>query len=752
MQRHRFDDKLRSSDPNTPSMRAPLPPQPQQGQVASVPVTTAEVDTDFPDSPLPNPSPHSSSVAVGHAMDFLQMRNAAWKFPTSLVFAPPPMKDSPNFTPRTGEELRYPNSTFPLSLRDQESSQVIGYECFLNESLQVLELHVVHDDGPLATRIAESINTILDTLATLETSKGIEWDRQVRAEKSPDTYVLTGTRTSPSLVPVLSARLDRFFSRQKSGLAPVVRASIVLILVLRYIFNLSRRKTTVVLAGVRDILRLAGVSADQLGEVPRDPRTALKRFNLDPVFRTYTICSDCYALYPISGTPMDCTFRPTPGDSPCGQHLLCSRERGHANAGDVGGEDSASNTEDEDDGEDIVVDGYYVPIKTYTHQSLTHWLGSMLCRSGIEDEIDNYDRLFAEKDKLEDIWDTSYLRNFPDTVNSCPGYDPELPTNCSGRFFTRRMGEAEYGRYAFTFSADSFNPSGNLAAKMSVSATGMYMVLLNLPPHLRHKTENIYFAGIIPGPGKPSNNQINHFVQLVADELGPLYAQEGVSFSRTAKYPNGRTCRGILVALVADALAARQLGGFGSVTSYHLCTLCKITRNDLENVQGPWVARGLGDHHADAVAWKNAESTKARNDLEKSNLVRWSPFLMLPYWNPILSTAIDSMHNLYLGLIKDHCRVIWGISTLSPGGDGELMPKTIHQRPTRQVMLHWVQIILNASDESSLREILCKRTVPIPFLWYICYDNGLRRDGDQYKLARRIASWACVFCFSTIVA
>jgi len=414
--------------------------------------------------------------------------------------------------------------------------------------------------------------------------------------------------------------------------------------------------------------------------------------------------------------------------------------------GDSGGEDDPDDdTENEDrDDNDIDADGRYVPIKTYTHQSLKHWLASMLCRPGIEDETDNYDRLFPEKDGFEDIWDTPYLRNFPDTVASGSGYDPELPSNCAGRFFTKHMGEAECGRYAFTFSADSFNPSGNLTAKMSVSATGMYMVLLNLPPHLRHKTENIYFAGIIPGPGKPSNDQMNHFVQLVVDELGPLYAREGVTFSRTAKYPNGRTCRGILVAIVADALAARQLGGFASVTSYYPCTLCKITKNDLENVQGPWMARELIDHYEDAVAWKNAGSIKAREGLEKKTLIRWSPFLMLPYWNPILSTVIDSMHNLYLGLIKDHCRVIWGICTSLPGGDGELMPKAIHPRPPCQTMTHWIQQILSASDENSLRETLCKRSVPIPVLWYICYDNGLRRDGDQYKMARRIASWVGV--------
>jgi hypothetical protein len=416
-----------------------------------------------------------------------------------------------------------------------------------------------------------------------------------------------------------------------------------------------------------------------------------------------------------------------------------SGDEGRGNETDSDSENEGSGDEDND----ANTHGY-VPIKTYTHQSLKYWLGSMLCRPGVEEETDDYDRIFAEKDEYEDIWDTSYLRNFPDSINSGSGYEPDLPPNDAERFFTKDMGEAGCGRYAFTFSSDSFNPSGNLTAKTSVSATGMYMVLLNLPPHLRHKPENIYFAGIIPGPGKPSNDQMNPFVQLVVDELGPLYAREGVTFSRTAKYPNGRTCRGILAALVADALAARQLGGFTSVTSYNPCTQCKITKNDLEDFQGPWLARTLEDHYKAAEDWKNAQSTKAREKLEKSNLVRWSPFLTLPYWNPIVSVVIDSMHNLYLGLVKDHCRVIWGISTSLRGGDGQLMPKTVHPRPSRETMSYWAENIRGATDGPLLLKNLCKKEVPLPVLWYVCYDNGLRRDGDQYRLARRITNWVSI--------
>lgn len=59
---------------------------------------------------------------------------------------------------------------------------------------------------------------------------------------------------------------------------PVVYASLILVLVLRFLFNLSRRRTDVVLAGLRGILRLANVPSEQLGNIPHDSRTVLQKF------------------------------------------------------------------------------------------------------------------------------------------------------------------------------------------------------------------------------------------------------------------------------------------------------------------------------------------------------------------------------------------------------------------------------------------------------------------------------------------
>lgn len=206
-QRHRFDDKLRPRRPGLPPMHAPSspqsppsvppvyappspppPPPPPQRRTVLVP---AEVDNphgpDVPESHL-----SSTSTSIERVVHYLHVRNAGWRFPASLVFATPPTEDSPDFTLRSLTELRYPNSTFRLSLRDEESAQVIGYECFLNETLQVLESYAPPEGDPLAARVTESINTTLDILVALEKHKGAEWDRQLRAQRSPDTFLLTG--------------------------------------------------------------------------------------------------------------------------------------------------------------------------------------------------------------------------------------------------------------------------------------------------------------------------------------------------------------------------------------------------------------------------------------------------------------------------------------------------------------------------------------------------------------------------------
>ncbi|KDQ50677.1 hypothetical protein JAAARDRAFT_101144, partial [Jaapia argillacea MUCL 33604] len=64
------------------------------------------------------------------------------------------------------------------------------------------------------------------------------------------------------------------------------------------------------------------------------------------------------------------------------------------------------------------------------------------------------------------------------------------------------------------------------------------MACLNFPPHLWYLHENMYLVGVIPGPNKPSINQINHAINLIMDDLLEFW-DPGVWFSRTAKYKLG---------------------------------------------------------------------------------------------------------------------------------------------------------------------------------------------------------------------
>lgn len=194
-QRHQLDDRLRSGGSSAPT-RVPSPQKLPQREIVSVCVDTSGADSSGSPN-TPNLLPPSVSTSIDDVVYHLHTCNAAWSFPTSLVFEIPPTKDSFDFTPKAVEELRCPNSAFRLSLRDQESARVVGYECFLNEALQVLESHLIDENCPTVARIAESIDKILDILTTLDKQKGNEWDRQLRAQRSPNTYVLTGACVQP---------------------------------------------------------------------------------------------------------------------------------------------------------------------------------------------------------------------------------------------------------------------------------------------------------------------------------------------------------------------------------------------------------------------------------------------------------------------------------------------------------------------------------------------------------------------------
>src|SRR3984885_13697901 len=66
------------------------------------------------------------------------------------------------------------------------------------------------------------------------------------------------------------------------------------------------------------------------------------------------------------------------------------------------------------------------------------------------------------------------------------------------------------------------------------------MACLNLPYDIHHKPENMYVAGIIPGPHEPSLTELNHYLKPVINNLVVSWTW-GVHYSCTALQPTGHT-------------------------------------------------------------------------------------------------------------------------------------------------------------------------------------------------------------------
>ncbi|KAI0351849.1 hypothetical protein OH77DRAFT_1498274 [Trametes cingulata] len=232
---------------------------------------------------------------------------------------------------------------------------------------------------------------------------------------------------------------------------------------------------------------------------------------------------------------------------------------------------------------------------------------------------------------------------------------------------------------------------------------------------------------------------MNHFLALVVDELLDLW-DPGVYYTKTATSPHGRLVRAALIPLVADLLAARQLSGLGPHNHRQvLCSVCTTSADNVENVDpSTFVPRDLVQHRAHAQEWLEAQTTLERELLFERTGVRYSELLRLDYWNPLLYTVIDTMHNLYLGVLQRHIRTIWGINVDVEDGDASGIDSgSAPTRPSEDKMAAGVQILLNGS-EAELRRA-GKAT-----LYHLCVDRGIRRAGTVSQLVKNLVAWVSV--------
>ena len=469
------------------------------------------------------------------------------------------------------------------------------------------------------------------------------------------------------------------------------------------LYRLPGRATYVLLAGMRDTFRLTLFYARGtdiltpednrlLRFLARDPRTVLTTFDLDPSVHEYICCPSCFALYPCNDSaPRLCAHKSTPSSNACKAKLWRKRTiRGKS---------------------------MDFPVRKYLHQSMRHWLGRMLSRKEIETWLQE-SRSGDPHDPMRDVFDGLALQKFKAPWENHP-------------FLLAPNDEL---RLVFSLSVDGFNPFQMKEAKQSVSSTGMSMVCLNLPPHLRYLPENMYLVGVIPGPSKPSTTEINHFLSILVDEL-LIFWHNGVGYTRTSLRPLGRLARLALVPLVCDAVGARQVAGLGPVEHlFLLCSCCTRSQHDIEDF-GLAPPRDLQAHLSAAVAWRDAQSIQEREILFKKSGIRWTELIRLGYWNPLLYVVVDSMHNLYLGLLQRHIRDYWGISVTLDDGDasGRDSNKT-PPRPSQRIMDAALNDLFHGSNSAL-------QSWGKPALYHLCRDLNIRRAGTIRMLMRHLVAW-----------
>ena len=190
-------------------------------------------------------------------------------------------------------------------------------------------------------------------------------------------------------------------------------------------------------------------------------------------------------------------------------------------------------------------------------------------------------------------------------------------------------------------------------------------------------------------------------------------------------------------------LAARQAGGFASPTATNFCTCCNLKVQDIENLdRSTWPKQDVVQQIQHAMRWWDAENIEEQEKLFRNYGVRWSPLLDLPYWDPILFTAIEPMHLFETGLFQTHCRQVWKIDVSAAGGNRSRSAGALAiSRPSSTDMEKWYGVIRASKSHAELREQLNGRGCTCDILWHICNDHNLCHAGNKGRLAESIPEW-----------
>jgi len=335
--------------------------------------------------------------------------------------------------------------------------------------------------------------------------------------------------------------------------APVTQLTMFIVVVCNVMMGVSRRLGDLILSLLTITLQYAfldksgNLSLRQqsiLDQIPRTMNTVLSRFNLDSKTTTYAVCPNCHCTYPpkfaygstVPSYPTECDNRPHPDSNLCRTSLV----------------------ESTDDGIDLSK-----PLKPYVYYHFHDYLAGLLAQKDLEKIMDQPcdDLISSIKANVppaayvSDVFEAEFLRTFEGPI--------------PGRLFVDRP--QNEGRYVFALFFDFFRTEGMMVNGASTSCGILSAVCLNLPLDIRYKPENMYIAGIVPGPAEPHTTKLNHYVRPIVDDFLVSW-ERGMHYSRTANHPTGRDTKSAIALGLGDLPAAQQLSAQAGHSSHNYCT------------------------------------------------------------------------------------------------------------------------------------------------------------------------------------
>ena len=103
--------------------------------------------------------------------------------------------------------------------------------------------------------------------------------------------------------------------------------------------------------------------------------------------------------------------------------------------------------------------------------------------------------------------------------------------------------------------------------------------------------------------------------------------------------------------------ASRKVCGFCSFNALQGGNKCMKQFPTVKN-SSRWPLRDVSLHRQKCFEHLQANTKTQQKAIERKYGLRYSALVELPYFNPIRHTAIDPMHNLFLGTAK-HCMELW---------------------------------------------------------------------------------------------